>query len=284
MIRSSFRRNSSLAPRSKSPEKLSRTLLGGRGYSSGRFLSPLSLLLALFVLSPREALPQPKVEFAVVPTESEWIGFPPYCKARYSVSLNARGTPFEGRVPAAEIARWHQQLGTIWDRIHHYCYGLLQLSRGQQLTDPTKRNYVLHNAVSEFDFSYRAFRGDPKTRTNPFTALAAIHLGLTYKAQGNLKEALRYVDEAIQIDPKLETAYGAKAVMQRQEGALDKAVETLQKGIASVDGDSAELNYFLGLTYFDLNEFDLAKQYSDKAYALGYPLPGLRNKLLRSGH
>ena len=41
--------------------------------------------------------------------------------------------------------------------------------------------------------------------------------------------------------------------------------------------------YNLGLAYFDLSDFDEALKYARKAYALGFPLPGLRDKLKRTG-
>ena len=46
---------------------------------------------------------------------------------------------------------------------------------------------------------------------------------------------------------------------------------------------SAELHYNLGLLYVDLKEYELARDRAEKAYAMGHPLPGLRNKLLRLG-
>lgn len=44
-------------------------------------------------------------------------------------------------------------------------------------------------------------------------------------------------------------------------------------------GDDAELYYNRGLLEFDTGNRELARQYAEKAYARGYPLPGLRRKL-----
>ena len=47
--------------------------------------------------------------------------------------------------------------------------------------------------------------------------------------------------------------------------------------------NSAEINYNAGLVYTDLKEYELALQHALRAYELGYPLMGLKNKLKRLG-
>jgi tetratricopeptide (TPR) repeat protein len=47
--------------------------------------------------------------------------------------------------------------------------------------------------------------------------------------------------------------------------------------------DSADAHYNLGLLYVQLSEYDKALVHAHAAYAAGYPLPGLRNKLERAG-
>ena len=48
--------------------------------------------------------------------------------------------------------------------------------------------------------------------------------------------------------------------------------------------DLMTTNYNLGLIYLDLNVYDKALAYAHKAYREGFPLPGLKNRLLRAGH
>jgi tetratricopeptide (TPR) repeat protein len=45
--------------------------------------------------------------------------------------------------------------------------------------------------------------------------------------------------------------------------------------------DNAEVHYNLGLLYIEMKDLVRAQEHADKAYSLGYPLPGLRNKLKR---
>jgi tetratricopeptide (TPR) repeat protein len=47
-------------------------------------------------------------------------------------------------------------------------------------------------------------------------------------------------------------------------------------------GDSADLYYNRGLLELDLGDIDTASKYADKAYQLGHPLPGLRDRLARA--
>ncbi len=216
----------------------------------------------------------PKIEVEVVPTDSEWQQFPPYCRARYSVTLYARGTRFEGSVPPDEMQRWRGQTGSFWEVLHHHCYGLIQLSRAPRVTDAGQRRYLYERAVDEFSFAYQ-------NTEHPLRAQSAVQLGLAYKGLDEPDLALRYLDEALANNPKLESAYSAKGLILRQKGSLEEAKTTLLRGLDAVGGASAELNYFLGLTYFDLKDFTKAREYADKAYALGYPLPGLRNMLAR---
>lgn len=47
----------------------------------------------------------------------------------------------------------------------------------------------------------------------------------------------------------------------------------------SVLPNNSEVIYNKGLLYFDMGQFDKAREYADKARELGYPLKGLQRKL-----
>ena len=49
------------------------------------------------------------------------------------------------------------------------------------------------------------------------------------------------------------------------------------------DADHLELNYKLGLLYVDLRQYELAREAAHRAYARGFPLMGLKSKLVRLG-
>lgn len=60
------------------------------------------------------------------------------------------------------------------------------------------------------------------------------------------------------------------------------AVEKLEKAEQLGSGDP-NVDYNLGLAYFELGKREKALDYAHRAMAKGFPLPGLRNKLKRVG-
>ena len=80
-------------------------------------------------------------------------------------------------------------------------------------------------------------------------------------------------------DPSVRLVYG---IHLHLSGRLNEALQQYQLS-EKLQLKSADLNYNMGLLYFDLKKYDLSKQYAQKAYQLGYPLPGLRKKLASVG-
>ena len=69
----------------------------------------------------------------------------------------------------------------------------------------------------------------------------------------------------------------------RNKKDSEGALAALLAGNEAVQGKSAELHYFLGLTYLDLRQYDQAQIQAREAYAMGHQLPGLRRKLADLG-
>ena len=69
-----------------------------------------------------------------------------------------------------------------------------------------------------------------------------------------------------------------------KDGKYDEARKVLQDGLDKVSNPSAEMHYFLGMIELKQGSFDSAREQAQKAYKLGYPLPGLRNRLKAAGH
>lgn len=67
-----------------------------------------------------------------------------------------------------------------------------------------------------------------------------------------------------------------------RKGKMQAAADKLEEA-NSLAGEDANILYNLGLAYFDLKQFDKALASAHAAYALGFPLPGLRDKLKRAG-
>lgn len=91
-----------------------------------------------------------------------------------------------------------------------------------------------------------------------------------------------WFDRAIRFrseDPAVRMIY---AVYLSKLKRTEEALEQLNVAV-KFDSDNANLNYNLGLVYFDLKDYDKSLKYAHRAYGSGFQLPGLKNKLIRVG-
>ena len=91
-----------------------------------------------------------------------------------------------------------------------------------------------------------------------------------------------YFLRAIAFRPRDATVRMIFAYYPSKVGRMDAARNEYQAAL-EIAPDSAEVNYNAGLFFLDLNEIDKAAVYAARAYQLGHPLSGLRNRLLDSG-
>lgn len=66
------------------------------------------------------------------------------------------------------------------------------------------------------------------------------------------------------------------------KGRSDEAIEQYHEAVR-LQPENANINYNLGLLYLKKKDYGQSINYAKKAYELGFPLPGLRNKLKRAG-
>ncbi|MEN7343990.1 MAG: tetratricopeptide repeat protein [Pseudomonadota bacterium] len=92
-----------------------------------------------------------------------------------------------------------------------------------------------------------------------------------------------YFDRAIAFKPTDAVPHLLYGMYLQTKGELEPALEKYKASLA-LDSESAEANYNIGLLYFQLKDYSHALEHAHTAYANGHQLPGLRNKLKRSGH
>jgi tetratricopeptide (TPR) repeat protein len=80
-------------------------------------------------------------------------------------------------------------------------------------------------------------------------------------------------------DSMVKTIHGIYLIRSRK---LQAGTEKLESALSQA-GENANIYYNLGLAYFDLKQFDKSLESAHRAYALSFPLPGLRDKLKRAG-
>jgi tetratricopeptide (TPR) repeat protein len=129
------------------------------------------------------------------------------------------------------------------------------------------------HALDEFEFILRKFPNHPRA-----LALAA---DVSLKA-GRAGQGEEFLRRAVEVNPTAARTQVIYGVFLQKSGRLEEAVRHYRTA-TELEPDSAEAHYNLGLAYVALKRFDAALESAYKAYALGHPLPGLRNKLEQAG-
>ncbi len=80
-------------------------------------------------------------------------------------------------------------------------------------------------------------------------------------------------------DAKVRTLHGSYLLAI---GRQDDALEQLEKA-AALEPANPTAHYNLGLLYVQKQQYDQARASAHKAYGMGFPLPGLKNKLVAAG-
>ena len=91
-----------------------------------------------------------------------------------------------------------------------------------------------------------------------------------------------YFDRAIRFAPDDGAVRATYASYLFALGQTDTALNmfTIAVGLSP---DDPTINYNTGLAYLKKKDYAKANQYAQKAYKLGFPLPGLKNKLVEAG-
>jgi len=98
--------------------------------------------------------------------------------------------------------------------------------------------------------------------------------------QDTLHSMSCYFDRAIRMQPLDGTVYSLWAIYLHKDKKLDEAKIKYEKAL-EIDKDNSEFQYNYGLLMFDMKNYDEARKHAEIAKKLGYPLPGLLNKLKR---
>ncbi len=136
------------------------------------------------------------------------------------------------------------------------------------------------NLPGDIDYTLRAF-------PNHHRALHAMSRYYLTKERNN-RAPLRYsADCYFQRAMALQPADGVVRMLYGlhlyKVGNTDAAEQRFKEALDRSPNDP-EVHYNLGLVLAKSKRWDEAKVHAEKAYALGHPMPGLRNKLKRAGH
>lgn len=72
------------------------------------------------------------------------------------------------------------------------------------------------------------------------------------------------------------------AIYLHKNNQYEKALKQYESAL-SIDPENSEIHYNLGLLLVKMKDYPRALEHGEKAYELGFPLPGLKNKLKKAG-
>ncbi len=150
----------------------------------------------------------------------------------------------------------------------HFTPQVEQLIRGQS-------SYI----GSDLDYTLRAFPNHPRA-LNAMARLAIQEKtptprGARFSVECYFNRAIDFVP----TDPIPYLLYGNYlAKNSREQEALEKYQQA-----EKIDPQNSNVLYNMGLLFFNMKQYDQSLIYAKKAYAAGFPLPGLRQKLESAG-
>lgn len=153
---------------------------------------------------------------------------------------------------------------------YHFTPSVQRLQHGNTAGLPEDLDYTLrafpNQPLALFDMArYQLEHGYPKGAN-----WTRVHY---YPAECYFKRAMAFAPK----DGVVRMIYGVYLQRQGKYQAALKRYQQAEKLIAR--SRSAELHYNMGLLYFKMKDYGKARKQAKQAYAIGYPLPGLRRQL-----
>lgn len=158
----------------------------------------------------------------------------------------------------------------------------LSLVEGAHFTPEVEalaRGKTSTTAGHDIDYTLRAF-------PNHHRALLAM-MNLSFKEKKTKPVGSRYsvdcwFERGTRWKPDDAVVKMLWGIYKSKTGRQQEAVALFEQA-EKAEVEDPNLYYNLGLAYFELKRYDDSLRYAHKAYALNYPLPGLREKLKRVG-
>ena len=94
-------------------------------------------------------------------------------------------------------------------------------------------------------------------------------------------DADAWFEKAAARNPSASMTWVIYGLHLQRKGQLREATEKFEHALELRPND-INAHYNLGLLYFDLKDYEKANRHAQMSYALGAPLPGLRDKLMRA--
>jgi tetratricopeptide (TPR) repeat protein len=148
--------------------------------------------------------------------DNELPFLPPYCRCWAAVNMDRY---------RHERSQWRRIFRGHWSGIHHYCYGLIMLSRLERGVG--QRSALLAWAESQFD--YVLTHATPET--NILYPEVHLKMGITKKLMGKNAEAMKHFYEAIRLKKDYVAAYAYIIDFFKEHQNYKAAIEIAQRGL-----------------------------------------------------
>ena len=191
------------------------------------------------------------------------------------------GLPFEwvGTVHAQPLAC--PQMGTSdWGVLDYRKASRSQIDivEGRHFT-PRIEQLQHHEPGTDISYTLRRFQNHPRALMAMTNLALREKSGMPRGAEYPVECYLKRAEEWFPDDSNARMIYGTYLM---RTGRVTEAVGKLESA-REINPNDANLHYNLGLAYVQLKRYVDALESAHRAYALGFPLPGLRNQLQRAG-
>ena len=156
----------------------------------------------------------------------------------------------------------------IVERVH-FTSTVEQLISGATSTNPLKD---IHYTLNAWPNHHRALY-----------SLIQYQISKGYKAMKVRSPAECYLQRAINFSPNDGTSQMLYGLLLHRINHREQALKQYQNALKS-SPSSTQTKYNLGLLLMELGKFTEANRYAQELYSRGYPLLGLKNKLIQSGY
>lgn len=178
--------------------------------------------------------------------------------------------PFDYTDPSTRVAQSSEgELESKLDIVErfHFTPEIEALIRGFHVEDP----------LADLEYTLRAFPNHHRA----LSAISNYHILKNANKLG-LYPVHCWFERAMKFRPDDALVRVTYAIYLLRKGDNDLALVQYRQAL-EMQPNLADAHYGIGLLYTKMENYDLANEHAQRAYELGYPLPGLRNRLVKAG-
>jgi len=158
--------------------------------------------------------------------------------------------------------------------------GIVENRHFTAAVESLKKGGSTGSLARDLDYTLRAF-------PNHHRALYAMaRYQLLAKGKGDAQYTIEcYFDRGLRLKRDDGVVWMLYGIYLHKKRDYKEALAKYKKALEYIPAAKAsDLHYNMGLLYADMKQYEKANQHAQLAYALQYPLPGLRNRLKRLGY